>query len=293
MPRTKTILLTGATGAVGRPLALRLAAAPGLRLRALVRDPARAADLVEAGVQLVQGDFDDEASLATALTAVDTLVLITSANARADEQALAALQAAQAARVRKIVRLSAVKASVDGPTDNTRQHGRVEHAIRAAGVSFVFLRPMAYLTNLLWSAGEILGAGTFHHATADARMSLIDTRDVTDSLAGAATSDAFDGKVFELTGPAAITSDEVVAALAGVLGRPVRAVDVSPDELGEAARHHGADDWSARLVRDYAAAYRSGFGDFTSGAVAELTGHPPRSVDDFAREVFAKAARPG
>ena len=300
MSNPGNILITGATGTVGKPLALRLAAAasapaasasggPRIRVRALVRDPARAAGLAEAGVALVAGAFEDAAKMAAALDQVDTLVLITAAGAGAADLAHAAVEAARAAGVRRIVRLSAIKASADGPTDNTRQHARTEAEIRATGAAFVFLRPVAFYQNLLWSAGEVLSQGTLHQGTGDARVNLIDTRDVVDCLERVALSDELDGQTFELTGPAPVSNAEVAASLARALGRPVRYVPVAPDALGEGMRKLGADEWTARLVRDYATAYGQGWGDFTTDAVQQLSGHPARDLDAFVREVFVPA----
>ncbi len=290
MTNYKTILITGATGTVGRPLVQKLAHAPGVRVRALVRDPAASSDLAGAGVALVEGRFEEAASLAAAADGVDTLVLITAAGPRAADQAHAAIEAARG--VRRIVRLSAVKAGADGPTDNTRQHARTEADIRASGAAFVFLRPMAYFQNLLWSAGTVLGDGTLYGA-GDARLALIDTRDVVDALERVALSDQHDGETLELTGPSGVSYAEVADSLTRALGRPVRYVPVSPEAVAELARKSGADDWNARLMRDYSAAYASGWGDFTTDAVERLTGHRPRGLDTFVREVFVPAtARP-
>ena len=122
----QSVLVTGATGSVGSDLIQNLLAKPGLRLRALVRDPAKARALADRGVELATGSFEDPASLVAAMTGIDTLALITAAGAPAADQAASAITAAKQAGVRKIVRLSAIKASADGPTDNTRQHGRTE-----------------------------------------------------------------------------------------------------------------------------------------------------------------------
>jgi uncharacterized protein YbjT (DUF2867 family) len=102
-------------------------------------------------------------------------------------------------------------------------------------------------------------------------------------------SEEHDGETHELTGPRAVSYAEVAESLARALGRPVRYVPVGPEALAELARRSGADDWTATLVRDYAAAYASGWGNFTTPGVERLTGHPPRGVDEFVREVFVPA----
>lgn len=287
MAERNTILVTGATGTIGRPLTTRLAADPSLRVRALVRDPEKAGTIANA--ELVRGDFGDAASLASAMKGIDTLVLVTAAGAHASEQAHAAITAAREAGVRKLVRLSAIKADPEGPTDNTRQHGRTEAEIRASGLTYVFLRPAAFFQNLLWSAQTVLGQGQLYQGTGAAKVGFIDTRDVVDALFAAATSDRFDGQALELTGPRSIDYHEVAAALGRALGRTITYVPVTPEQVSDAVRGMGADPWTVQLVGDYARAYASGWGDAVTDAVPQLTGHPARDIDAFVREVFVPA----
>ncbi len=285
---TKSIVVTGATGTIGTRVVEGLHA-KGAPVVALVRNADKAAPFAARGVATAIGTFEDRGSLERAFAGADTVVLITAANARAGEQALEALGAAKAAGVRKIVRVSAIKASVDGPTDNTRQHGRTEAAIVASGLTYVTLRPSYFFQNLLASLPTIQQQGVMYGGVGDGKIAVIDTRDVADAAVVAATSEAFDNQTLELSGPASIDHHEIAAALSRGLGREVKYVAVPPEAVGEAMRAMGLDEWTAGIVRDYARAYSQGFGDFTTGHVAALTGHPPRSVDDFVREVVAGA----
>lgn len=284
---TKNIVVTGATGTIGRRVVEGLLA-KNLPVTGLVRDAGKA---LPAGATAAVGSFEDRASLERAFTGADVVVLITAANAHAAEQTLTAIAAAKAAKVRKIVRISALKADPAGPTDNTRQHGRTEAALRDAGMTYVILRPHLFLQNLLGSLASITGAGTLYWATGDARMGMVDTRDAADAAIAAATSSAFDNQTFELTGPASIDYHQVAAAISRGLGREVKYVAVPPQAMGETIRSYGADDWTAKLITDYTTAYTAGWGDFTTDHVQRITGHAPRSVDDFVREVLVPAAR--
>jgi uncharacterized protein YbjT (DUF2867 family) len=282
---SKTILITGATGTVGRPLARALARSNDLDVRALVRDPDRAADLD--GVALIRGSFEDAASLDAALAGVDTAVLITAPGPAAADQAKAVIDRAAAAGVRKIVRLSAIKASADGPTANTRSHARTEADLAASGLTYVALRPQLFMQNLLMG-GAAIAAGQLISAIGGGRVGMIDTRDVSDALAAAVVGDDFDGQTLELTGPESISQPQIAASLAAALGRPVEVVAIEPEAAGEAARDF-VGDWMAGVITDYMRAYRDGFGDFVTGAVESLTKRPPRDIDAFAAEVVAPA----
>ncbi|MGE0401026.1 MAG: NAD(P)H-binding protein [Kofleriaceae bacterium] len=283
---TKNIVVTGATGTIGRRVVDGLLA-KNLPVTALVRDAAKA----PAGTTAAVGTFEDRASLERAFAGADTVVLITAANMHADTQTLAAIAAAKAAKVRKIVRISALKAAPDGPTDNTRQHGRTEAALRDSGLTYVILRPHLFMQNVLGSLPTITGEGKLYWASGDAKMGMIDTRDASDAAIVAATSSDFDGQTLELTGPESIDYHRVAAAIGKGLGREVVYVAIPPQAMGETVRSYGADEWMAKVITDYSAAYTAGFGDFTTDNVERITGHAPRSIDDFVREVLVPAAR--
>jgi len=284
------IVVTGASGTIGRDVVQGLVArrAPVV---ALVHTAQKAAPLEALGARAVTGSFEDRASLEKAFADADTVVLITPANARAAEQTGDAIAAAKQAGVRKIVRISAVKAAPDGPTDNTRQHGRTEAILKASGLTYVILRPQLFDQNLLGSLGTIRSEGRLYFGVGDGRMGMVDTRDVAEAAVVAATSDAFDGQTLELTGPASIDYQAVAAAIGRGLGREVSYVAVPPAAAAEAMRAMGADDWTAGIIRDYCTAYASGWGDFTTDDVQRITGHAPRSIDTFVREVLVPAAR--
>lgn len=286
---SKNIVVTGATGTIGRRVVQGLGAAKA-PVVALVRDAAKAQALEAEGAKLAVGTFEDQASLARAFEGADTVVSITAANANAIEQTLASIETAKKAGVRKIVRISALKAAVDGPTDNTRQHGRTEAALRASGMTYVILRPHLFMQNLLGSLGSIQGEGKLYFGVGEGKMGMVDTRDASDAAVVAATSSAFDGGTFELTGPASIDYHQVAAAIGKGLGKPVTYVPIPPQAVADMVRKYGADEWTAGILNDYCAAYSKGFGDFTTDDVKRITGHAPRSIDDFVREVLVPAA---
>jgi NAD(P)H dehydrogenase (quinone) len=286
------IVVTGATGTIGRRVVEGLLQ-KGVNVVAMVRDPAKGASLEALGARLVSGSFEDAASLETAFAGADTVVSITPANARAVEQTLGSIQAAKRAKVRKIVRISALKANPEGPTDNTRQHGRTEAALRDSGLAHVILRPHLFMQNLLGSLPTILSEGKIYWGVGEGRMGMVDTRDASDAAVAAATTSAHDGAVIELTGPASIDYHQAAVAVGRALGREVAYVPVPPEAAAAAVRGFGADEWTVGIVHDYCKAYSAGFGDFTTDGVERVTGHKPRSIDDFAREVLAPAARAG
>jgi len=286
----RTVLVTGATGTVGSRLTRSLTETPGVLVRAFVRSPEKSQALGALGVDLRTGSFEDAASLDRAMTGVDTLALITAANERAGEQATAAIASARRVGVHKIVRLSAVRAAEDGPTDNTRQHARSERELRESGLAFVVLRPQFFMDNLLGSAAAVVGEGKLHSGVGEGAIGMIDARDVADCLVQAVLRSEFDGRTLELTGPQSISHRVVAAALAEAIRRPVEYAPLTPEAAAEPLRALGAGPWLVQLMTDYMRAYRGGLGDFVSDVVRSMTGRDARSIETFAREVFAPAA---
>jgi uncharacterized protein YbjT (DUF2867 family) len=286
----KKVLVTGATGKIGSQLVPRLAAYDGVTIRAFVRNAEKAAHLIRGGAELAQGTLEDAAAVRAAIDGIDTLVLITAANPRAADQASAVLDAAKGAGVRKVVRISVFKAAADGPTEVTRLHGRTDTEIQDSGLTYTILRPPFIMQNLLvMTARSITSEGKLYFGTGDGRLAMVDGRDVVDCAERSTLTDTFDDQVFTLTGPESISFHDIAARLTDILGRPVQYVPVPPEGVEQSIRALGMGDWYARVMRDLCKAYRENWGDVTTDDVARISGHPARSFDAFARDIFAPA----
>lgn len=123
------ILLTGATGNIGSELSRRLTKHNNVTLRVFVRDTAKVADLISAGAESVEGTLEEPEALRTALEGIDTVVLITPFSPSAVDQTHSIITKVKKAFVRRIVPLSVIKASPNGPSDSYRQHGRTDAEI--------------------------------------------------------------------------------------------------------------------------------------------------------------------
>jgi uncharacterized protein YbjT (DUF2867 family) len=281
------VLVTGATGKIGSQLAPRLAAREDIAVRALVRSAERAAPLEASGVELAPGRLEDCRAVALAMHGIDTLVLITPAGPDAAEQAGAVIGIARRVGVRKIVRISAFKAGLDAPTDIARQHGRTEMEIQASGLTHVILRPPFFLQNLCALAARgIATEGKLYLGMGEARVGMIDLRDVVDCAEQSVISDAYDDEVLTLTGPESIGCHDLASRLGCILGCAIQYVSVTPEGVRQSVRALGFSDWYAEAMGDYSRAYRAGWGDVTTDHVSRITGRPARSFDAFAREIL-------
>ena len=277
----RPILVTGATGNTGRAMVDALARR-GAPVRAMVRTEADRAKL-PAGVPAVVADFDDLASIAAALEGADRAYLVTPSSERAEEQQRRFADLAAKAGLRHLVVLSQLASDEHSPVRFLRYHAAVEQHIRDLGIPYTFLRPNLFFQGLLAFAGTISSQGRFYAPIGDATISAIDVRDIADVAAVTLTEAGHEGATYTLTGPASITHTQIAAALTAALGRDVTFTDVPPQAFADSLRGI-LPPWQVEgLLEDYAH-YRRGEAASVSSAVAEITGRPPRDIQQFARD---------
>ncbi len=277
------ILVTGATGSTGRHLVPLLRAA-GAPVRAFVRDPGRAAEVLGPDVDLAVGDLGDPASLRAALAGVDRLHLGCGNHPEQARWEIAAIDAAAEAGVGRIVKLSALGAGVGSPVAFTDAHGRITEHLRTAGPAHVLLEPAYLMSNLLHGADGVRQADAVLLPAGGAEVAMIDPRDVARVAAAVLTGDGHDGRRYVLTGPDAVTFDEVAEQLSAVLGRRIGFVPVSEEiALGQMAAA-GVPEWAATNVVAQYGVLRQGAQAGVQDVVRVLTGRDPRSVGEFLRD---------
>lgn len=282
---SRTILITGATGTVSTALMDALKDAD-VNLRALVRDPSKAEGLRERGVEVVAGDLDDPRSLPSAFEGVQDLWLLVPNGPRTPEHNMNAMWAARQAGVERVVRLSVVGAAHDAPSRSARLHALSDREIEQSGMNWTILRPHWFMQNLLNEAGDVTAGDTFSLNMDKARLGMIDARDIAECAARVLldTPGEHHGRTYTLTGPRSVTFDEVAEGFSGALDRSVGYLPVSDDAKREALLGYGVPAWIVDMLEEYAQAYTTGWGDFTTDTVAELLGRPPRDVADFVRD---------
>lgn len=277
------ILVTGATGSNGTEI-VKLLAARGIPVRAMVRNPERAKEITLPGVEIVAGDFDRPETLDAALTGVERAFLLTPSSERAEAQQRSFVEAAKRVGTAHLVKLSQFAANPDSPVRFLRYHAAIEAAIQEAGITYTFLRPNLFMQGLLNFQSTIATQNAFYAAAGDALVSMIDVRDIAAVAMAALTEEGHEGKIYELTGPRALTHAEAADELSAVLGRRISFVDIPPEEMREAVLNVGFPVYQADgLLEDYAH-YRRGEAATVSTAVQDVTGKPPRDFTEFARD---------
>lgn len=278
-PTAPPIAVTGATGQLGGRVARRLAAA-GVPQRLLVRDPGRAPRLP--GADVVRAPFGDGAAVRQALAGLDT-VLMVSASETADrvDQHRTFIDAAAAAGVGHLVYVSFYGAAPDATFTLARDHWATEQHIRASGVPFTSLRDNLYADFL----PQMVGAdGVIRGPAGGGRAAVVAQDDIADAVVAVLRDPgAHAGRVYELTGPQALTLAEVAAVITTVTGRPVSYVPETIEEAYASRASYGAPDWQLDAwVSTYTAIADGSLGTVTA-AISELTGHPAIRLEQVLR----------
>jgi len=274
---SRTVLVLAATGTTGRATVSALVAR-GARVRAGSRTPATAG--LPAGVDVVPFSYDDRSTWAPALAGVDALYLAMPPF-RADEVELgtAIVAAARAAGVSRIVKLSAM--GVDAAPESG--HRRVELVVEGSGASWVHLRPTFFDENFIEFYGHgITSDGVIALPAGPGRTGFVAAEDVGAAAAVALLGDAT-GQAWTLTGPESLDHAEVAATLSAVLGRPIRYVDISPEDHVAGMRAYGMPEEGVATMSGLYGMVRAGWTAALSPDVERVTGHRGVRFADWAR----------
>ncbi|HEU4724186.1 MAG TPA: SDR family oxidoreductase [Candidatus Eisenbacteria bacterium] len=283
------ILVTGAAGTTGSEV-VRLLAAKGVRVRALVRNPEKGKQFHGPGVEVVVADLDKPLTLDPALKGVDKVFLVSSPDPRVGVLHGNVIESAKRAGVKQIVRLSAVQAAANSPSQLLKWHGEVDERLSRSGLSYVILRPHFFMQNLLGMRATIQSEGKIYVPMKEGKISLIDARDIAATAAAILTSEGHSGRVYELTGPEALSFTKIAEKIGAAIGRPVQYVDVPPDAAREGFAAAGYPAWLADGLTEMFVHFSAGTSADLSGSVEKLTGKKPRAFDVFAKDfagVFA------
>ncbi|SEE80626.1 Uncharacterized conserved protein YbjT, contains NAD(P)-binding and DUF2867 domains [Streptomyces sp. 2131.1] len=274
------ILVTGATGTIGREV-LRLLPA-GRAVRIMARNPERVACATQ-GAEIVHGDFTDSASLTDALHNVHTAFLVTNPDGNDDARFL---DPARAAGVRHIVKLSAA-AVTDPLADDliTRHQRRNEELLRASGMAWTLLRPRAFMSNTLSWARSIRADGVVRALYGTSANACVDPRDVAEAAVRALTGAAGEhaGRAHTLTGPQTLSAAQQTAELADLLGQELRFEELTPQQARTALGARYPADIADALLES-ARRQHSGSKAVVDPTLPGLLGRPARTFRDWAAD---------
>lgn len=280
------ILVTGSTGTIGQAVvhALLGRAVP---IRCLTRGAERARSLLGSDVEVVVGALEDEASLRSAMAGVEEVFVLSPIHPNLARWEGNVVAAAQTCGVGHIVKLST--AGVDwvgraGPVPTLwALHRQSEEQIEQSGLRFTHLRPDACMQNILMFAAAI-ATGVYPAPTGEGRRAWVDVRDVAAVAAVVLTEPGHDNRSYELTGPEALSDDDVAANISTITGRGVKHVNPPIDVARKNMVERGMPVGIANMLAEVMVAIAAGRAGKVSSTVAEITGQAPRSFDAFITE---------
>jgi uncharacterized protein YbjT (DUF2867 family) len=288
-----TILVTGATGRVGRQVVQQLVKR-GADVRVLVRDTSKAS--FPAGVEVVQGDLLDIDALRTAFTGVNTLFLLNAVAGDEFTQALIALNIARESGVERVVYLSVIHSDHFVNVPHFAVKSGAERMIERMGFSATILRPAYFIDNELMIKDVIFNHGVYPMPIGNKGIAMVDARDIAEVAAiELVRREQAPGKLpietINLVGPDTLTGSAVAAIWSDVLGRPVAYGGDDPTGFEQNLATF-LPKWMAYEMRLMAERYVSDGMIPEAGDVerlAKILGRPLHSYRNFATEIAASA----
>lgn len=279
------ILLSGANGHLAGAIIDNLFKfAPDKKQIAVgTRDPnsAFARRLAAAGLSVRFMDFNDPDSLAAAMTGVRKALIISTwdPNETRIRQHRNAIDAAVGAGVQHLIYTSFMNATAGSAFEHgSKVHAPTEAMIRESGLSYTFLRHNLYAEYLLTDLKETLASGELRRGGGDAGFSLIGRDDLGESAATVLTKDGHENRIYNETGPEALTLAQCAAIISEVFGKPVVHVDLTPEAWYEQALAMGYEESMARASTSNIRAALDGEFSMVSPDYESITGHPARTL---------------
>ena len=271
------ILITGATGHVGKELVSQLLNA-GQSIRVLVRDERKVAHL-DRRVERAAGDLNDPVSLGPAMRGIDRLYIVTPVT----EQVVNLLQAAKQAGVKHVVKQSTIEA--DRSLGPGRWHREQEELIKSMGFAWTFIRPTMFTSNTIeWWGATIKSQDAVYFPGGNGKVPPVDPRDVAAVACTILTHPGHEGQIYEVTGPESLTIGEMVQVLAKALGKPLQYVNVPAFLAAIWLRRFGMSRELVKGLMETLGALRRNEYAYVTDIVERVGGVKPHTFEAWCRE---------
>jgi uncharacterized protein YbjT (DUF2867 family) len=283
------ITVFGATGTTGAPLVDRLLE-KGANVRAVTSDPAKLERLKAKGCEAVLANFTDPAALEQACAGADRIYLVTPAHLDMRRWKANAIAAAKAAGVRHVVLATGLGASPKAGLSFGKWHSETQELLKDSGLDWTFVQPTYFMQNLLWQADNIARDGVYYDDLGGP-VAWIDARDIADVAAEALTGAGHAGKGYGLTGPEALTGEDIAAVLSEETGRSVTSAPLAPEDAKAVMVAGGMQDEVAAAMVELASIAPKGYLGSIETTVSDVLGRPARRLRDFVaenRDAFVK-----
>ena len=277
-------LIIGGTGTVGTQVVRELLAR-GVNVRILTRNPEKAR--LPAGAAAVRGDLLDPGTARTVFRGIDRVFMLNATGPTEAHEGLMGVSGAQAAGVKRLVYLSLNQ--LDAAPACIPHFGSkvpIEAAVRASGMEWTIIRPNNFFQNEAWFKDAILTHGVYPQPIGSRGLSRVDVRDIAEAAAIALTQPGHSGQTYELVGPDILTGADTAAIWTVALGRPVSYAGDNLDQWENTFRPY-RPAWQLydfRLMDEWFQSHGFAGSSHDVARLTKLLGHPPRSLETYARE---------
>ncbi len=277
------ILVAGATGTNGRELLKKLSAEK-VYAKAMVRSKEKAVDVQSEFVELVEADLNDMASIKSAMEDIAKAYIVTAVSEKAVDYYETFFEAAKQTGVEHIVKFSGYGADSNANSEILRQHAESDNLLIQSGLTYTIIRPNSFYQNILLQSRQIKARGKFSLPMAQAKQSLIDVRDIAEATFKILTEEGHENKVYDFTGPEALSFSDVAMIFSDELGKPVKYIPGTREATEQGLKAFGLPEWDARALAEIQDDFSSGAYADVSEDIESILGRKPLGFDVFVRD---------
>lgn len=293
---TAPVAILGANGKLGRAtLDALLSSFPDLDVVAIMRDPARGADLSARGIEVRHGNYDEPGSLDAAFSGVKRLLLIpsTAGNAERVAQYENAIEAARSRGVAHLIHYGVIGGdSVENPFVVAPFLAYAEAAVRTSGLDWTILRNGLYAEPIVEWVDAIVAMGTIPYPIGESKAAFVTRTDIGRAGAAVLARNGHHGRVYHLTGPVTYGVADLCQLIAGATAKPVTPTDATDDDYITACVQDGTPESVARQMLTLYHAISAGLLDVVSSDIKSLTGKAPEHFETTLRHRLAGSRAP-
>jgi uncharacterized protein YbjT (DUF2867 family) len=273
------ILITGATGNIGRELATLLSNSATNVYTASTRGEG------VAGLPGRKIDFLDSDSVREALNGIDTLFLLVPASDKMLEMTTNVVTVAKQSSVKHIVRLSGAGADASSPITVARVQGQCDQAIIDSGISYTFIRPKNFMQNFYNFMGDMIKSGVVYSSQGEGKIPLVDTRDIARAAAVILQNpENYRNQSVTLTGPEDLTNRQALDIIGRATGKPIQLVNIPEEAAVQAMQEMGMPEGLVEMMSSLNQVIAAGYVAGVTDGFEKITGQKPRSFAEFVHD---------
>ena len=290
----KKIMITGATGGLGgRVLELISEKADTSSLFTLARDPQKLAAFQEKGVTIVQGDYDDSASLVNAFTGIDVLYFVSGSDiVKRMQQHENVVNAAKEAGVKHVIytsfqRKNETESSPIAPIAST--HLKTENLLKESGMTYTILKHALYAEGIPMFLGEdVIERGVIYQPAGEGKTAFTSRADMAEAAVAILTTEEHENKTYEISVNASYTYGDVARILSEISGKEITYVSPTAEEFKKTMESAGVPPEIIGMVIMFGEGIRQGEFDFPKTTLERLIGRKPESMKEFLTKIYRK-----